>query len=319
MTTRILDLPALDGREPLGFLAALGLLNILASECNLPARLAFSEVTGCAQLTSPLPATADVADAVNQVIRDIPADAVLPGAQPGFPPPSASGPDPLRQARPGYQTLAKQLRARDSQIADRWLPALITDLALDNSERCATTPLNAPSGKQKLRTFFEKPLQQVQQHSDYIHQALTAWQRVEGCTGEYLDHRVLRSNADDVLGRAGLETGVPGATWLAIMALPLLRLTGQGGHRAATLWHHPDGRPLMLWPLWTASLDPSGAQALLSHPAIRPIDSTPTVDTRPWAPLSIFNVYGAERQRISGRIFEGVLAPIHVTKTTSGR
>lgn len=316
MTSHTVELPALDGREPLGFLAALGLLQILTSECRLPARLAFSDATGCAQLTSPLQGTSSIAETVTGIIENIPAGAVLPGAGPGFPPPSASGKDPLRQERPDFRTMASQARARDPRTAALWLPALVTDLALDNTGRCAITPLNAPSGQQKLRTFFEKPLQEVQRNPAYLHQALTRWHRVEGCTGEYLDHRVLRSNADDVRGRPGRETGVPGATWLAIMALPLLRLTGSNGHRAATLWHRTGNRRLMLWPLWETPLDTSAVQALLSHPALKPADDKPTVSTRHWQPLGIFNVYGAERQRITGRTFEGVLAPIPVTKTS---
>lgn len=317
MISPTVELPALDGREPLGFLAALGLLQILTNECHLAAQLAFSATTGCARLSSPLQNSSSIADAVTGIINHIPAGAVLPGGDPRFPPPSASGKDPLRQERPNFSALGVQARARDSRTADLWLPALVTDLALDNQGRCAITPLSAPSGQQKLRTFFEKPLQEVQRNPAYIHQALTSWQRVEGCTGEYLDHRVLHSNADDVRGRAGQETGVPGATWLAIMALPLLRLTGNAGHRAATLWHRTGNRSLMLWPLWEALLDTSAVQVLLSHPALKPADDQPTVSTRYWQPLGIFNVYAAERQRITGRTFEGVLAPIHVSKTTS--
>jgi hypothetical protein len=71
----------------------------------------------------------------------------------------------------------------------------------------------------------------------------------------------------------------------------------------------------MLWPLWRHPLDPAAILALLSHPALRPADASPTLDTRSWPPLGIFSAYGAERQRIPGRTFEGVLAPIRVTTT----
>jgi hypothetical protein len=320
VTIHNVDLPALDGREPLGFLAALGVLQLLSSECGVNAQLAFSEATGCAQLRSSLPSTASVAEALAGVLAEIPDGAVLPGASPGFPPPAVSGKDPLRQKPPGYRQLADEVRTRDPHTAEMWLPALVTDLALDNQERCAITPFSAPSGQQKLRTFFEKPLQEVQRNPDYIHQALTSWQRIKGITGEYLDHRVLRSNADDILGRNGQEQGVPGATWLAIMALPLFRLTGNGGQRASALWHRPAGRrALMIWPIWRTPLESSAVQVLITHPSLKPINDKPTVCTNDWQALGIMNVYGAERQRIPGRNFEGVLAPVSLTKTGTVR
>ncbi|WP_329091441.1 type I-G CRISPR-associated protein, Cas3-extension family [Streptosporangium sp. NBC_01469] len=311
MTTFSTELPALDGRDPLGFLAALGLLRVCADICRVPTALSFSDTAACAILHSPYETAEEVADALRGVVASIPDSAVLPDGGAGFPPPSGSGKDPLRRSREDFH----QLMASHPEAAETWLPSLVTDLALDKQGRCAITPFTAPSGQQKLRTFFEKPLEAVRNEPQRLLEALVGWRRVEGFTGEYLDHRVLRSNSDDTEGRPGRESGVPGATWLATMALPLLRITGDGHRLRATLWHRTGSASVMLWPLWRPALDLPSVRCLLDHRALAPRDRTPTVDSAMWPTLGVFNVYGAERQRIPGRNFDGVLAPLPVTVT----
>ncbi|MFG1701508.1 hypothetical protein [Nonomuraea sp. NPDC049309] len=306
------ELPALDGRDPLGFLAALGLLRVLAEESGISARLSFSDTTACARLHSPLHTTEDIAEKLTQVVRSIEEPAVLPGIEAGFPPPAGVGKDPLRWTREKYRQQAKKIRDTHRLAVERWLPCLTTDLAIDAQGRGALSPFIAPSGQQKIRTFFEKPLQAVRSNPDYLHQALTRWRRVEGFTGEYLDHRVLRSSADDPLGRAGQEAGVPGATWLATMALPLFRLSGDGQKLRSTLWHRVPGDHIMIWPLWKPALDTNAVRALLELPAFAPIDGHPTVSRAEWPALGVFSIHGAHRQRIPGRNFDGVLSPVPI-------
>ncbi|MFI6504542.1 hypothetical protein [Nonomuraea typhae] len=305
-------LPALDGRQPLEFLAALGLLRVLTQECQIPARLSFSGATACARLHSPLETTEQIAAALAGVVASIDEPAVLPGVSAGFPPPAATGKDPLRWPRTEYRAKAEELRCTDPRAAETWLACMTTDLAVDSQGRGAISPFMAPSGQQNLRTFFEMPLKAVQAHPEHLHEALTRWRRVEGFTGEYLDHRVLRSAADDPRGRPGHEAGVPGATWLATMALPLFRLTGDGATVRSTLWHRITGDHIMLWPLWEPALDLHAVQCLLEHPAFTPVDGQPVVNTAAWTPLGVFGVYGAHRRRIPGRTFDGVLTPIAI-------
>ncbi|MEU9891476.1 hypothetical protein [Sphaerisporangium sp. NPDC051011] len=306
------ELPALDGREPLGFLAALGVLRVLTEESGIPARLSFSDATACAYLHSPLQTIRDIAEALAEVVRSIEETAVLPSIGPGFPPASGIGKDPLRWPRQEYRQRASDIRHTHPLAADRWLPSLTTDLAIDAQGRGALSPFIAPSGQQKIRTFFEMPLKAVRDNPEYLHEALIRWRRIEGFTGEYLDHRVLRSTADDPEGRAGREIGVPGATWLATMALPLFRLTGDGQKVRSTLWHRVAGDHVMIWPLWKPSLDVDAVCCLLEHPTLKPIDDQPTVTTEQWQPLGVFSVHGAHRQRIAGRNFDGVLSPLPV-------
>jgi hypothetical protein len=311
MTTAV-ELPALDGRNPLGFLATLGLIRTLDANGIDPVRLSFSRHSAAACLHSPLTSADEIADTLHSVISRSPG-AAIPGLDPRFPLPAGRGSDPMRRPRDEYPGLIEEVRAIDEQAATSWLPYLLTDLAVDSQGRAGLTPFGAPSGKQNLRTFFDKPLASVRSEPSRLREALTMWRRVDGFTGEYLDHHVINSAADDPAGRAGAERGVPGATWLATMALPLLRISGDGEQITATLWHRAGRRLIMIWPLWQQPLDLPAVRVMIEHPSLIPIDNKPTVSRSAWDALGIFAVYGAERQRITGRNFAGVLAPCPIT------
>jgi hypothetical protein len=312
--TRTVEIPALDGRSPLGFLATLGLLNLLDGVTAGPVRLSFSPGNGTAVLHSPLASLEEVAGQLG-AIATAADDAAIPGIDRRFPLRAGAGADPMRRPRDSYRQLAAEIRQIDPRAAGYWLPHLLTDLAVDGSGRADITPYTAPSGKQNLRTFFSKPLHEVRASPGRIHEALAGWRRIEGFTGEYLDHHALNAAADDPAGRPGAENGVPGATWLATMALPLLRITGDGRNIAATLWHRTGRRHVMIWPLWHQQLDRPAVQALIEHPCLIPADPAPTIHRTAWQALGIFAVCGAERQQIPGRKFPGVLAPIQVSAT----
>jgi hypothetical protein len=316
--TNTLELPALDGRDALGFLAALGVLRILTDEARVDARLSFDETSARALLHSPFRSVEEVVDALVEVIGTIPDDGVIPGVPASFPLGKAGvESDPMRVPRDQLRQTARKLTdGRPEPALDRWIAAVVTDLAVDAKGRVGLTPFTAPAGQQSLRSFFTKPLEEVgRKPATLIREALTGWRRVDGYTGEYLDHRVLRSAADHPSGKS-VEAGVPGATWLAIMALPLLRLTGNGNSVQATLWHSIAGRrqPVMAWPIWRQPLDTTGVLTLLEHPDLRPRATADgiTVSQVGWPALGVFAVAGAARQLIEGRKSAGVLAPISI-------
>ena len=301
------DLPALDGRDPLGFLAALGLLRLLNQLGE--ARLSFSDTTATAVLTSRFASIQEIAEALVGMLNG---DGAIIGVHPSLPLKAGVGADPMRRERAEFRTFTTEVTEIDEDFAKGWLPAVVTDLAIDQAERAAITPFMSPRGKQNMRTFFASPLAAVRDRPGYLLEALTGWRRVPGFTGEYFDHRVLCSAADDTEGRTGQEMGVPGATWLATMALPLFRLTGDGERRSATLWRRYDRKTFMIWPLWRPELGVAAVQCLLEHPAFRLRDDRPSVSDLDWGPLDVFGVYGADRQTIPGANFDGVLAPVTI-------
>ena len=311
MTT--VEMPALDGRSPLGFLTALGLLRLLDTADVGPLRLSFSRDSAAAELCSSLASIDEVVQKLEAVVAESP-DAAVAGLDPKFPAPAGQkGGDPMRQPRDEYRMLVDEVRAIDARAASDWMPCLFTDLAVDSQGRADLTPFCAPSGKQNLRTFFDRPLSAVRSDPSLLRDAVTGWRRVTGFTGEYLDHRVINSAADDPTGRPA-ERGVPGATWLATMAIPLLRLAGDGQRIDAALWYRIARRHVMIWPLWHEPLDLPAVKVMIEHPCLTPVSlrQMPTVRSGAWPALKIFAVYGAERQRIQGRNFAGVLAPLPI-------
>lgn len=305
------ELPALDGRSSLGFLAALGLLNVLSWLEQYPVRLSFSDEHGTAVIHSTLQSLDEIVAKLEAFVETSAKDSALVGLDPRFPPHPGTGADPLRRPRDEYRQLVAQISKIDSVAGSMWLPHLVTDMAVDEKGRADNTPFAAPSGKQSWRSFFSNPLSAVRNNPAYICEALSGWRRVKGVTGEYLDHHVINSSADDPEGKSA-ERGVPGATWLATMALPLLRLTGDGSNASATLWHQFGRRSFITWPLWRQPLGVRAVQALIEHPSLSPwpADGELAVSSAAFGPLGVFAVYGAERQRISGRNFAGVLAPV---------
>jgi hypothetical protein len=319
--TQMLQLPALDGRDPLGFLASLGLLRLLAED-GARVRLSFSEQTATAVLHSPYGSAADVAAVLQDVVAHNP-DSVVPGLPAGFPRSKVGtrGSDPTRVGRGEYRGYVESIRQSFGQLALRWQAAIATDLACDKQGKVILTPFFAPSGQQTVRSFFEKPVTMVRSQPERVLEALTAWRRVPGVTGEYLDHRVLRSKADHPRGESA-EIGVPGATWLAIMALPLLRLTGDGTNAQSTLWRRLPGRQaVMIWPVWQLPLDLPAVVTLIEHPGITldMVDGQYITDTTAWSALGVFAVAAATRRPVEGRKTAGVLTPVTVSPRLSGR
>jgi hypothetical protein len=319
MTQHPIPLPALDGRDPLGFLAALGATRLLTDHHDRHTALAFDPHTATAILHTTLHDLDQVADTLTSIIEQIPADAVIPGLPPGIPtPPRRIGGDPMRAPRHQHRDRITDLTTRHPNPAQlhRWLGPLLTDLAVDAKDRTALSPYLAPVGQQSLRNFFGAPLAALHD-PDRIRQALTGWVRVPGITGESLDHRAIRNAADQPDGTSK-PAGVPGATWLATMAIPLLRLTGNGTHRAATGWHHHTNRraPILIWPIWRPPLDTHAIQTLLEHPALTPQsrNDTFTINLTPLRPLGVIAVYAAERLPLV-KNSDGILAPTPITTT----
>ncbi|GGO58386.1 hypothetical protein GCM10012287_56430 [Streptomyces daqingensis] len=301
-----LELPALAGRDQLGFLAAVGLTRLLHLQ-QPDVYLSFSPETAAAVLTSRYKTVDDIVADLHGLIQAADDEAAIIDVHPDLPFRAGTGRDPMRPQRAEYRQLASRAREIDPHFTDHWLPSIATDMATDRTGRAALTPFMAPRGKQNVRSYFEKPLTAVRSDPGYLREALVQWRRVPGFTGEYLDHRVEHSAADHPRGETGQERGVPGATWLATMALPLFRLTGDGSRRKATCWHTVDRSTYMIWPLWTRPLAPAAIRALLDHPIFRPLDDQPTLTARAWEPLAVFSASAA--RRIPHPKFEGLLAP----------
>lgn len=73
-----LPLPALDGRTPLGFLAALGVLRLLIDHTHHQPRLSWSPRTGTAVLHDTHEDIDSLVDELADIVSSIPETGVLP-------------------------------------------------------------------------------------------------------------------------------------------------------------------------------------------------------------------------------------------------
>ena len=310
-----LPLPALDGRSPLGFLAALGVLHLITENGSPQTRLAWSEQDCTGTLIGGHRRIEDLVDDLTGIIGSVPAGGVLPGMHPDFPPPGAA-PDKIRLPRPQFRDYAAWVTDHTGAAGERWMASLVTDLSIDAQNRGDISLFTAPAGRQSMRTMLEKPLEAVQQNPTLLREALTGWRRHPGVTGEYLDHRALFDAVDAPDGTASMR-GVPGATWLALMAYPLLRTTAIHGQPLSTGWQPAAGRGIprrFIYPLWSAPLDTAAVTALLQHPVLQ---SAATGAPPPAArQLSVFHVCAAERRSPPGAKSAGVLTPVRLTPAT---
>jgi hypothetical protein len=311
-----LPLPALDGRTPLGFLAALGILRLLDDAAAPGAlqprpRLSWAPETCTAVLHGGPGTVDDLVRSLAKIVHAIPDGGVLPDTAPGFPPPGEA-PDRLRLPRDRHRELADKLWRQDGERGERWMASLVTDLSVDDRQRGDISLFTAPSGKQSMRTMLEKPLALVRANPQLLREAVTAWRRYPGVSGEYLDHRVLFDAVDASDGRSA-ERGVPGATWLALMSYPLLRTGSSGRGPITSGWQQirpgADGRRF-IYPLWSRALDTEATRVILTHPILeRAQPGPPSGPSSAATVLSVFYICHAQRRRLPGRTFAGVLAP----------
>lgn len=303
----VLTLPALDGRTPLAFLAALGLTRLLDVHTDDLPRLSWSPEDHAARLHTTRSSLDAVVTDLRAIVDSIPEGGVLPGVPVNLPPLGAA-PDRLRLPPVALRALASELAPEPNAEVEAWLGSLVTDLSLDDKSRSAISMMAAPSGKQSMRTMLYFPLELVRADAACLAEALIRWRRRPGVSGEYLDHRVLFDGADSGVGKSE-ERGVPGATWLALMAYPLLRTTVLGSEPITTGWHRRRRQPpVFVYPLWKAPLDRHAVTALLEHPLMLECvggEIPASADV-----LSIFAVCRARRRKIPGRTFAGVLGPV---------
>lgn len=323
--THMLELPALDGRDPLGFLAALGAFRLLSEESDDEVRLSFSDQSAVARLHSPYESCDEVVGALKAVLGRIPDGGYLPDVKPGFPLPAGTGADPMRvKPREDYSpggsqrknTLYERAVSGGGTSALSWLSVLVTDLARDDGGRAALTPFSAPFGKMNVRTFVDAPTRAVRNNPEHLREALVGWRRTPGFIGEFFDHRAWRNPADDAQG-GSVASGVPGATWLALMALPLLRIGGNGQAVSATLWQ-PTRPPLMAWPIWRQPLDLPAVRTLIEHPdlSVERRGGEARLERGKAAvlrALGVFAVGAAQRLPVDERGYARPLTPVSVT------
>lgn len=290
-STRQLSLPALRGDDPLGFMATLGLIEVLRSEVAIPEEnlaLAWDALGNVALLASPFGTVEELVDAVHGAAVRMHADGRLFAAptrdlipptlseaerravcaRTGVMPPY----DSIRMLRRDWASRLRDLREHGSLADLRWACALVDQCATFPGEETAhVTPLYAPMSRQRMRQVYEWKLRLVAANRAFLHEACVQWRRTTQDAGANIDRRAQRDFAVTTNGDSA-NAAVTGAEWLALQAVPWFRLGGVHNRPFAWAWDSVGarGRPrALVWPVWRHPLDPQAIETLLSHPLIR--------------------------------------------------
>ncbi|PWK87259.1 hypothetical protein C8D88_104420 [Lentzea atacamensis] len=316
------DLPGLIGREPLGFLATMGLEAQLLHQVYL----SWDPADGHAILHSERYATiADVVAELKDALATVKSGQAIPGIK-GFPIPRNRGmADPLRIRSDEY----RKVRARQERSGSYyWFDSVVTDRAVDANGFCVLNPLVGIRGRQTAGSFWYYPMMEVKRDPErLLTEALTGWRRVAGAEGWLLDHRATYSFEPALRGPGG-SMAVPGATWLATLALQRFRYRRRNGVETGRPvlpngWFRVADRDVFAWPIWTTPIsgtcldavwnvgwgydawkftaNPDGsirAEMTRTHGISAPNNIDHVVD------LNILDLYGAARST------QGVLTPV---------
>ncbi len=318
---KLLTLPALKSDDPLGFMAALGVMEVLLAEVGVGVEelsLSWEGVGGPARLGAPFADLDDLARALYGAASRIRGrGAVLAGAPADLPPARLSKQqraqakqaassrgqklynDPIR----GFSRhQAVSLYRKHSSAHQRWLSGFIDQVSATTSDDyAAITPLLALRGQQITRQVSEGLLDLVADSVDVVRSALSQWRRTPQTAGANIDWRSVRDAALRSDGQSR-PAAVPGLEWLALQSAPWFRLCGNTGRFAAWGWlprpPRREGSSLktLYWPVWEIQLDPIAIEVLISHPAVRTaaIDPARSPDLRR---LGVLAVMASSRRR----------------------
>lgn len=317
-------LPALRGDDPLGFLATLGLLHVLARRCRIDCRVGWPRLGDGAVLESPLSDVDQIVEALTAWIGGLdPEERPVDPELLGFPLMRTSAVrEPMRMSLTDAVALAGRITGADGEEAEAataWYGGLVNQLAAGRpgsakrvDDERELSPFVAIRGQQTVGQVFGDTLKAVRGDPQrHLGEALTRWRRVEGFSGANLDARAVR-DAGVLQAEKVRDAGVPGATFLALQAPALCRLVGNGTRGAATLWQRPriDGRrrEWMVWPVWRPLLDVDAVRVLIEHPTLRLEDGAPRRNPdRQRHALGVLAVCAAPRERLNNA--DGPIGP----------
>lgn len=305
-------LPGLRGDDPLGVLAALGLLAL--SEQGLLPRLRLSWTAEASPLAEVEGAgLRELEEAVTQAFRTLDSgEGVLPGADPAMPmaKKGTKGSDPMRRqpssTRALFRSAVERARSHDDPWTGRWLMALSGQTVTREEGDTFLTPFYAPTGQMTLRGSLFDLVAQGVRGIDGPADALSRWRRTPAFKGANFDHRAVRDAVTSPNGEAS-NLGAPSPTWLAVMAIRLFPMV-ERGRQALTVGWQPvrlsagaTARSLV-WPTWSPALDAAAVAVLLAHPALRLLRSGS--EWRPSHPdqlegLGVHGVFGSSRRTLS--------------------
>lgn len=251
------ELPALRGRNPLGFLAALGTLDVVSRHVPT-ARLSWREGLRAEAVLHDAPGIDEIILLVEEDRARWQHSALLAVDEDGAP--AADLKTDGNTLRRWYTTV----RDHGSAADERLLQALLAEGAVARNGKSKPTHLHFTAGNQ----LFLRMVRQLRAGltGDDVREALQGpWRFESPLPNLRWDGRGQRLYA--ISGPAPSKKpppGVPGADWLAFLGLSLLPVANDGGRLLTTGFSGRWERGSFRWPLWQPALSRAVVSSLLT-------------------------------------------------------
>jgi hypothetical protein len=261
-----LVLSALDGKNPIGFMAALGVLDVVTAHAP-STRLSWNEVTFRPSLVGPVSRE----PVVEMLVRDAEAFRSEPALTRLRYPKSGAGEEAHDlKPPPGFyrDPYLRSLLETGSATSLRFAAAFASDVVVDNNGNTKPTALHFTAGQQSF-------LAMVAELAEHV----TAVDFEEALFGPWTYGRKLpvlqwdNAGSRDYALRSSdpskeKKLGVPGADWLAFRSLPFFPVAPTGAVLKTTgcagAWKTGSFR----WPIWTVPAAARVVGALLTSPEL---------------------------------------------------
>lgn len=268
-----LVLTGLEGRNPLGFLAALGTLNALADVVSQDApepRLSWRSIGTYRPVLANGPEREVLLDLL---VRDAASFGSELALQLRYK--KAGEGAEAHDLKPPPEDFVRYLRAlveSDSRRGLAYAAAFATDVALDNNGNTKPTALHFTAGQQEFLAMVHE-LRQGVTREDFQEALFGPWSYARPLPVLQWDN----SQTRDYALRAGdpskeKKQGVPAADWLAFRGLPFLRVAPVGDRIATTGCSGGWKTGSFRWPMWTAPLSRRVIGSLLTSPELFEVD-----------------------------------------------
>lgn len=265
-------LTGIDGANPLGFLAALGVLNVANEQLGVEAgiRLSWRDEG----YWRPVVQAKIDAFTAERLVAVLMTDRAAMADEPALDLSYGDGGAIVRDLKPPpgvYRAFASSQAAQatsDSRRGADYAAAFATDIAVDNRGNTKPTALHFTAGQQKFLEMVRALRAEVTEED--LHEALFGpWAYRRPLPVLQWDASVFRDYALRASNPSGeKKQGVPGADWLAFRGLPFIRVSPEGTRIRTTGcaggWKSGSFR----WPIWTVALSREVVTTLVQQPQL---------------------------------------------------
>ncbi len=265
-----LILTGLEGRNPLGFLAALGILNVVAeAEAGEP-RLAWRSMGTYRPVLVGGPDRNILLDLLVQDAASLQGEPALQlGYRKGGEGPEAHD---LKPPPTDFIRYLRGLLTSGSHRSLAYAAAFATDVAVDKNGNIKPTALHFTAGQQEFLAMVEE-LRKGVTRDDFEEALFGPWRYMRPLPVLQWDNSQTRDYALRARDPSKeKKLGVPAADWLAVRGLPFVRVAPTGDRIATTGCRGGWKTGFFRWPMWTAPLTRQVVNSVLTSPEIFDMD-----------------------------------------------